>query len=268
VERTIEARIDWGAAVGYVARQPSWKLRVAIGGLLILVMPPVGWVLALGYRSIVGQRIVDGQYPLLPPWSRLVGTALRRGAASSGVILTYLTPFVIAYWVLGASSLGVLSTKWRELLIFVAAVVAFPPLALPGMPVLYATRYDWLQFSAGDMAVLSALFFGPIVLLPSAFLQVAQQRRFSAAFQPGRVLHLIAGAPQPYLKAWLYALAVSAVAVSLVPLMPWLLFWSYLVITHLFLQVLANQRERSALRSVASIAVTESASNSVSPPSW
>ena len=70
------------------------------------------------------------------------------------------------------------------------------------------------------------------------------------------------------LGAAIIALAASAVAVSLVPLMPWLLFWSYLVITHLFLQVLSDQRERSALRSVASIAVTESASSSVSPPSW
>jgi hypothetical protein len=233
-------RIDWRAAVGFVVREPAWKLRVGIGGLLILLMPPVGWVLALGYRSVVGQRIVDRQYPLLPRWSVLLGTALRRGAASSGVILAYLTPFVISYWVFAASSFDVLAMKSREFLIFAAAVVAFPPLALPGMPVLYATRYDWVQFSAGEMTVLTVLFLGPILLLPSAFLQVAQQRRFSAAFQPGRVVGLIAAAPALYLQAWICALAVSAVAVVVVPLMPWLLFWSYLVISHLFLQVLAQ----------------------------
>ena len=234
---TIPPRIDWRTAVGYVIREPSWKLRVGIGGLLILLLPPVGWVLALGYRSIVGQRIVDRQYPLLPPWSGLVGSVWRRGAASSGVILTYLTPFVVTYWVLGVSSLDVMSTKSRELLVFVAAVAAFPPLALPGMPVLFATRYDWMQFSAGELAVLSALFIGPIALLPSAFLQVAQQRQFSAAFHLGRVISLIAAAPGLYLQAWIAALAMSAVAVSLVPLMPWMLFWSYLAISHLFLQV-------------------------------
>ena len=238
MEPTIQTRIDWRAAVGFVAREPAWKLRVAIGGLLILLMPPVGWVLALGYRSIVGQRIVDRQHPLLPRWSGLLGTALRRGAASSGVILAYLTPFVISYWVFAASSFEVLATKSREVLIFAAAVVAFPPLALPGMPVLYAARYDWVQFSAGEIAVLTALFLGPILLLPSAFLQVAQQRRFSAAFQPGRVVGLVAAAPALYLQAWIAALAVSAIAVILVPLMPWLLFWSYLAISHLFLQVL------------------------------
>jgi hypothetical protein len=37
VEPTIQTRIDWQAAVGFVLREPAWKLRVAIGGLLILV---------------------------------------------------------------------------------------------------------------------------------------------------------------------------------------------------------------------------------------
>ena len=89
------------------------------------------------------------------------------------------------------------------------------------MPALYAARYDWLQFSAWEIALLTVLFFGPIVLLPSAFLQVSQQRRFSAAFHVGRVARLIHAAP-------------------VVPLTPWLLFWSYLTISHLFLQVPAR----------------------------
>jgi hypothetical protein len=207
-------RIDWRSAIGYVAREPAWKLRVGIGGLLILLLPPVGWLLALGYRSIVGQRIVDRERPLLPSWTGLFGAALRRGSASSGVILAYLTPFVIAYWILGLSSFDALAAHRRELLIFAAAVMAFPPLALPGMPALYAARYDWLQFSAGETALLALLFFGPIVLLPSAFLQVAQQRRFSAAFHLGRVVRLVAAAPRLYLQAWLGALTVSAGAVA------------------------------------------------------
>ena len=213
---------------------------MGIGGLLILVIPPLGWVLALGYRSIVGQRLVDGESPLLPSWERLFGAALRRGAASSGVILTYLTPFVVGYWALGVRSFDLVAVHLRELMIFLTAVVVFPPFALPGMPVLYAMRYDWLQFSPGEIALLGVLFVGPILLLPSAFLQVAQQRRFVAAFHLGRVVRLIAARPTLYLQAWIIALAVSAAAIVLVPLMPWLVFWSYLVISHLFLQVVAR----------------------------
>jgi hypothetical protein len=40
--------------------------------------------------------------------------------------------------------------------------------------------------------------------------------------------------------AWVVSLAVSAVSVAVVPLTPWMLFWSYLVISHVFLQVLAS----------------------------
>jgi hypothetical protein len=43
-----------------------------------------------------------------------------------------------------------------------------------------------------------------------------------------------------YCEAWALSLCVSAVAVLAVPLMPWLLFWSYLVILHAFLQVLQH----------------------------
>lgn len=229
-------RIDWQTAVSYVTRQPAWKQRVGIGGLLLLLLPPAGWILALGYRSLVGQRLVDGVASVLPPWRGLFGAALRRGMASSGVILAYLTPFVIAYWLLGARSLDVIATHSREVLMLLGAVILFPPLALPGMPV-WALRYDWLHFSAGEIALLVALFFGPIFMLPSAFLQVAHHRHFTAAFRIDRVVQLIVVAPGLYVQAWMVALTVSAMAVVLVPLAPWLLFWSYLVISHLFVQV-------------------------------
>ena len=79
-----------------------------------------------------------------------------------------------------------------------------------------------------------------ILLLPAAFLQVARHRRFRAAFNVGEAVRLVLTAPRLYCEAWLVSLGVSAAAVLLVPLTPWLLFWSYLVISHLFLQVLGH----------------------------
>ena len=230
-------RIDWRGAIRYVTREPAWERRVGLGGLLMLAMPPLGWVLALGYRSIVGQRLVDGHVPALPSWRGLFPLALRRGLASAGVILAYLTPFILSYWLVGVRTFESLAIHWREVLVMLGAVVAFPPLGLPGTPLLYAARYDWLQFSRSEALLVGVLFFVPILLLPGAFLQVAHQRRFAAAFNLVRVVRFITASPRLYIQAWIGALAVSACAIVLLPLAPWLLFWSYLAITHMFLQV-------------------------------
>jgi Protein of unknown function (DUF4013) len=233
--------IDWRTALTFVGRQPAWKLRIGIGGAFMLVLPPLGWVLALGYRSLVGNRLVDGGAPL-PAWNGHVLTAFRRGIASSGVILAYLAPSLVAYWVAGVRDVGALSQHWRELAVFAGAVVVFPPLCIPILPVAYAVRYDWLDFTIAEVALVLGLSLGGILILPAAFLQVAQHRRFSAAFRTGAALRLIAAVPRLYAEAWVVALSVSALAVLVLPLAPWLLFWSYLVISHLFLQTLGALR--------------------------
>ena len=236
---TVIPSIDWRSALRYVRADPSWRTRVAIGGLFMLILPPVGWLLALGYRSLVGNRIVDRSSPILPPWRGNLPLIFRRGAASSAVILAYLAPFFLGYWLLGVRSTGVFIHQWREVTTFATAIVVFPPLAIPTLPVVYALWYDWLQFSVLEISLLLVVFFGTIFLLPAAFLQVPRHRRFSAAFNVGEAAHLIACAPRLYVEAWIGSLGVSAVAVVILPLAPWLLFWSYLVISHLFLQVLA-----------------------------
>ncbi len=232
-------QIDWRTALVYVAREPWLKRRLFIGGLLMFLVPPIGWVLALGYRSLVGNRLVDRLSPLLPSWRENFGVIFARGMASSGVLLGYFTPFLIAYWVLGLRSLDLGVDHIREVLIFAGAVVAFPPLALPALPVAYAGWYYLLNFSRAEVAFLLLLFLGAVAVLPAAFLQVPQHRRFLAAFNLIAALRLIAAVPRLYVEAWIVSLAISAGAVLVMPLAPWLLFWSYLVISHVFLQVLA-----------------------------
>jgi hypothetical protein len=232
--------IDWRSAAVYVTREPAWKQRVGIGGLFMLAMPPLGWVLALGYRSLVGNRLVDGCSPILPPWRGNVGVTLRRGLASSGVILGYLSPFLVGYWLVGVRTAAVPLEHGRELATFAAAVVAFPPLAIPTLPVIYALRYEWLDFSLAEIALLVVVFVAAVLLLPAAFLQVARHRRFRAAFNVRAAVQLVASVPRLYVEAWIVSLAISALSVLIVPLTPWMLFWSYLVISHVFLQALAR----------------------------
>jgi len=231
--------IDWRTALVYVTRERAWKRRVAVGGAWMLLVPPLGWVLALGYRSVVGNRFLERRHPLLPAWSEDFGLIFRRGVASSGVILGYLTPFLAAYWIFGLESPHSLLEHARAFAAFISAVIVFPPLALPTLPFFYGWRFDWLRFSPAEMTLLAALFLCPIAVLPAAFLQVAHRRRFPAAFDIVAALRLIAAVPRLYVEAWLVSVAVSAVALAVVPLTPWLLFWSYLVISHVFLQVLS-----------------------------
>lgn len=212
----------------------------------MLVCPPLGWVLALGYRSLVANRLVDGAAPRLPEWTPHLRATLQRGLASSGVILTYLAPTGFAYWALGLRHVESLWHHWREIAAFTAAIVVFPPVSIPILPVLYAITYDWLAFTSAEIAGLLALSLATIFVVPAAFLQVAQHRRFSAALDAGAALRLIASQPRLYVEAWVVSLAASAVAVVLVPLTPWLLFWSYLTISHLFLQVLGAVRPAEA----------------------
>jgi Protein of unknown function (DUF4013) len=206
----------------------------------MLALPPLGWVLALGYRSLVGNRLVDGVSPILPPWRGNLGVTFRRGAASSGVILGYLTPFLAGYWLLGLGTPAVALEHARELIAFAAAVVVFPPLAIPTLPVIYAVRYEWIDLSSAEILALLVVFLGAIALLPAAFLQVARSRRFRAAFNVRAAVRLVASVPRLYVEAWVVSLVISALSVLLVPVTPWMLFWSYLVISHVFLQTLAR----------------------------
>jgi hypothetical protein len=252
---SLTLHIDWRTALTYVGRQPAWTRRVGLGGALMLVLPPIGWLLALGYRSLVAARLADNSVPLLPEWRTHAGTAFRRGVASCAVILTYLAPSFVAYWLAGVRHAGVFLEHWRELAVFAAAVIVFPPLCIPTLPVLYAVRYDWLEFTPVESVALLALALGTIAVLPAAFLQVAKQGTFRAAFQVGAALRHIVAVPRLYAEAWVVSLAVSAAAVAVVPLTPWLLFWSYLTISHLFLQTLGVVRRASTGTAAAVAAV-------------
>lgn len=99
-------------------------------------------------------------------------------------------------------------------------------------------RWPWFSLTPVDVAVVSILALSAIALRPSAFLRVAATGRYSAAFQVRTAVVFVARNRAAYTEAWALSLCVSAGAVLVVPLMPWLLFWSYLAILHAFLQVL------------------------------
>ena len=222
----------------------------------MLFLPPVGWILALGVRSIAAIRLVDGHASPIPHLSDCYLMALRRGLAALGVIVAYLAPFLAAYWILGVDSRTTLRDHMAEFLFFMVACLAFPPLFVPTLPFVYAHRFPWLEFSSLDITVLALLFVVPVFVLPAAFSNVAIHNSFPAAFRIRAAVTGIAARPRLYLEAWLASLLISALAVLTGPAAPWALAWSYLIILHLFLDATAHwpqpevqsRFERSTLR--------------------
>jgi len=230
--------LRWRAAFRFPTHEPGAVGKLLHAGCWLLVCPPVGWLMALGYRREVALNLVEGRMPLLPAWSGLHWQALGHGLRAVGVILAYFTPFLILYWSLAISQPGDLVARWREIGLFFLCLPVFLLVTMPGLLIGYPTWHPWMDFSVAEVVVLSVVFAGTTFIIPAAFMQVSLYRRFRAALRVDRVIRLIVAAPGLYLEAWSISLVALAIAVLCGPLLPWGLVWSYLVIGFAFNQAL------------------------------
>ncbi|HJP61126.1 MAG TPA: hypothetical protein VJ865_14060 [Gemmatimonadaceae bacterium] len=178
----LPTRLSWRAALQFPVATPEGRHDVLIGGIAVILLLPIGWILNLGARLDVVQRLYENNPPFFRgfhPWRR----TFRRGCVSAATIFSYLSPAMLSAglawythhigspsWIVGAS-IGV-------------AVAAFVlgVFTLPGCMTVYACEKD------------------PEVLWHPA-------RAFARARRAGR----------EYGKAWLISLA--AVALSLLGLL-------------------------------------------------
>jgi len=87
----LPVRLDWRTAFLFPIATPDGRRDVLIGGTLILLLWPVGWVLNLGNRLNVVARLHAGEAPYFTgfrPWR----STLVRGCVSASAIATYLSP--------------------------------------------------------------------------------------------------------------------------------------------------------------------------------
>ena len=108
------------------------------------------------------------------------------------------------------------------------------------LPFYFGWAYPWISFSFVELSVLGVLFVGAFFILPASFVQVGLYGTFRAGFKARSAWRFVLDQPRLYLEAWVASLVVSAIAISLGPFMPWALFWSYLVILHLFVEALTH----------------------------
>jgi hypothetical protein len=226
--------LGWKAAFTYPFSDPDWKGKLFIGGLLMLLCPPVGWTMALGYRRAVGIRLRAGIIPPLPEWSGLWWSHYKGGIGAVSVILGYYVPFMVLYASLAFEPSLDGARQALAILAFFGLIVVFPPLFLPVLPPLYSYLFPWVQLTASEIALLVFVFVGTAFVLPAAFVQVSVTGRYRTAFRASHVARFIAGHPVVYCEAWVLSLTASAIGVAMGPLAPWGLFWSYIVILHAF----------------------------------
>src|SRR5262245_688638 len=112
---TFGCRLQWRAACVYMTHAPQWPHKALTGGPPMHIVPPLGWIMALGFRSLTGERLTRGIEPNLPPWRGHLVETIGRGVKSSAVILTYLSPALVLFFVCGAGNLGTLVDHRREI---------------------------------------------------------------------------------------------------------------------------------------------------------
>jgi hypothetical protein len=231
---------SWRKALTFVETDPNWKLKILIGGLLFIPFPPLGWLFALGFRSVTGSRLIEGLEPVLPEWRDGPMRMLLRGLGASGVILMYLTPFFFAYWICGLSGGADLFDHWPEILVFFLLIALLPPLFLPLLTLGYPAQFGWLHFTPVEIVILIGIFAATIFIMPAVFVQVALRGGYHGALHFVDALLFIRKNLASYLNAWILSLLVSVGAIALGPFAPWGIFWSYLVILFAFNETLSN----------------------------
>lgn len=136
------SRLDWKDAFLFPISTADARRDVFIGGTLILLLWPIGWILNLGNRLNVVARLHAGRAPFFTgfrPWR----FTFARGCVSAATITSYLSPAIalaaLSYYqyATGATRSAVALSAAASAAAFVLAVFT-----LPGCMTVYAVEGD------------------------------------------------------------------------------------------------------------------------------
>jgi uncharacterized protein DUF4013 len=146
---TIDLRtpVSLRTAFAFPLQSPEARREVVRGAVLLLV-PPVGWVLNMGHRIVLVHRMLHGE----PPWPawRGYGELLKHGLITLGGMIYYNLP---------AALVGYLAWRSASLPLAAAAGVLFAlaALAIPGYMTHYCVRFDPREIYSPARALRRAL---------------------------------------------------------------------------------------------------------------
>ena len=229
------AGINLRSALTFMASQPNFKRSMFWGGVLMIIFPPAGWIIALGYRSILFNRLIDNEDRSTLKLPEAAWDCIKIGCKAVFVIYSYYLPFLALFLLLGATDSTALTAHWIEVVIYFLLIPLFLPILMLGVPAYYLHNYDWLALGSIDYALLALVFAVTTFAMPGAFMQVGLYGRYRAAFCLRSVIAGIRANLRSYLVAWLFSGSILTLTVIAFPVFPWITFWAYLVFGFLFL---------------------------------
>jgi Protein of unknown function (DUF4013) len=213
---------------------PGWQIPIRRIGWWLLLCPPIGWLMALGYRLdvVIGLR----RPPTVTPSKRLPGFRsdlwyFWQGFAALAVMTLYLVPPLVLFWLSlhGASVGGFQLANLADpaLWLFVAAVMFFVPVTIWLVPavVFFTTPNAWAHFFPCAISVV--LLILAVFFVPSGYMQIGDRGRFSDALRVWRGIPWVLTHLRTYLHAWRESGQISMVAFLLGWRAPWGIVWSY-----------------------------------------
>jgi hypothetical protein len=261
--------LDWKTPYCYMFRDPAWNSQIFIGGLWLLLLPPIGWPIALGYRKETLLALVEGRRPLLPRWNGHTWLFWREGLKAEAIILVYFLPFLGVFGFAAFDDWAAVFAHGRELVLFGVGVLLLLPVCLPLLPPLYWYLFDWIELSWAEQLAVGAVFWVTTFVMPAAFLQVSLTGRFLAALRIDRVLGFVGRNLLVYLEAWTISIIATAMVFALTLGAAWGIFWSYLVVVYTFNEALSRGTGPEVRRRFSnSCFVQPHSSRATVSPSW
>lgn len=228
-------RLDWRAAATFVRADPEWRAKILRGGLLLL-LPPLGWPVALGYRKRLIARLAEGAEPVLPSWSEGVGAFWVEGMRALGVIFAHYAPLLVLY-ALKVRAHGLPDLPWPELAGFFAFFFLLTPFLLPSLVIASSSWAGGAAFSTAEVVGVLAYFALATFLIPAGFLQVSRTGCYRSAFRLGASVRFVVRHFALYLEAWTFSSLIALAGHFCIPFSPWGVFWCYQSIVYAFNEV-------------------------------
>ena len=224
----------------FVVRDPDWRKKIFFGGLLLLLLHPVGWPAALGYRKELISNLSSGTQPLLPEWRGHLVYFFIEGLKAMGVIFGYLSPLYLALLFLLLVNGVQPNEYWLYAGFFFTACMIFSTLSFPSVLIYWTFFSDGYRVPFEICLVLLGAFGLIIFFIPSAFLQVSKSGRYLSAFNIPAAFSTLVTHWRAYVLAWYHSALMSLSGHLALPFAPWGVVWCYLAIIYEFNSILQN----------------------------